>query len=94
MNGTGPILCAHLLRSVDGKLIDLLRSLSSDDWDLQTVAPQWRPASLAAHVIIPQQTAWRISTRGIDRQSEREQVQLKGDHQLAARALELTSVIA
>jgi hypothetical protein len=29
-----PILCAHLLRRVDEKLIDLLRSLEPSEWDL------------------------------------------------------------
>jgi hypothetical protein len=33
------ILCAHLLRRVDEKLIDLLGSLTNAEWNLQTVAP-------------------------------------------------------
>jgi hypothetical protein len=35
-NNLEPILCAHLLRRVDEKLIDLLRSLEPSEWDLQT----------------------------------------------------------
>lgn len=46
-----PILCAHLLRKVDGKLIELLRSLEAAEWDLQTVAPQWRVRDVAAHLL-------------------------------------------
>jgi hypothetical protein len=37
-----PILCAHLPRRVDEKLIDLLGSLTSAEWNLQTVAPLWK----------------------------------------------------
>jgi uncharacterized protein (TIGR03083 family) len=46
-----PILCAHLLREVDGKLIELLGSLEPAEWDLQTVAPQWRVRDVAAHLL-------------------------------------------
>lgn len=50
-NGCQPILCAHLLRAVDEKLIELLRALAPGDWDLQTVAPQWRVRDVAAHLL-------------------------------------------
>jgi uncharacterized protein (TIGR03083 family) len=46
-----PILCAHLLRRVDEKLIDLLSSLTPDDWDLQTTAPLWKVRDVAAHLL-------------------------------------------
>ena len=46
-----PILCAPLLREVDQKLIELLRSLSPGEWELQTVAPQWRVRDVAAHLL-------------------------------------------
>src|SRR5579859_1635904 len=50
-SGTDPILCAHLLRRVDAELIDLLRSLSPDEWDIQTVAPLWKVRDVAAHLL-------------------------------------------
>ena len=50
-NSPEPIRCAHLLRTVDEKLIDLLSSLTVDDWDLQTVAPSWRVRDVAAHLL-------------------------------------------
>lgn len=50
-DGLDPILCAHLLRKVDSKLIDLLRSLEASEWDLQTVAPLWRVRDVAAHLL-------------------------------------------
>ena len=49
--GPAPILCAHLLRRVDEKLIDLLSSLTPSEWDLQTVAPLWKVRHVAAHLL-------------------------------------------
>jgi len=46
-----PILCAHLLASVDERLIELLRSLSPGEWDLQTIAPLWTVRDVAAHLL-------------------------------------------
>ncbi|SRR5579871_3036040 len=51
ISGSEPILCAHLLRVVDQRLIELLKSLRTDEWDLQTVAPQWRVRDVAAHLL-------------------------------------------
>jgi mycothiol maleylpyruvate isomerase-like protein len=50
-SGTSPILCAHLMRSVDEKLIELLRSFAPSDWDMQTVVPQWKVRDVAAHLL-------------------------------------------
>jgi uncharacterized protein (TIGR03083 family) len=50
-SGSDPILCAHLLRKVDEKLIELLRSLSASEWDAQTVAPRWQVRDVAAHLL-------------------------------------------
>jgi len=49
--GTAPILCAHLLRRVDKELIDLLHSLTSGEWDIQTIAPSWKVRDVAAHLL-------------------------------------------
>ncbi len=46
-----PILCAPLLRKVDAKLIELLRSLEPAEWDLQTVSPAWKVRDVAAHLL-------------------------------------------
>jgi uncharacterized protein (TIGR03083 family) len=51
LGGTGPILCAHLLLRVDGALIELLRALPAEDWDRQTIAPQWKVRDVAAHLL-------------------------------------------
>lgn len=50
-SGSDPILCAPLLRRVDEKLIELLRSLSKSEWDTQTVAPRWQVRDVAAHLL-------------------------------------------
>ena len=50
-SGNDPILCAHLLRRVDDKLIELLLSLSPSEWDAQTVAPRWKVRDVAAHLL-------------------------------------------
>jgi uncharacterized protein (TIGR03083 family) len=50
-SASDPILCAHLLRKVDDKLIELLSSLRPDEWGLQTVAPLWKVRDVAAHLL-------------------------------------------
>jgi uncharacterized protein (TIGR03083 family) len=50
-NSLRPILCAHLLRKVDEKLIDLLSALAPSEWELQTVAPLWKVRDVAAHLL-------------------------------------------
>jgi uncharacterized protein (TIGR03083 family) len=51
LGGYDPILCANLLRVVDEKLLELLRSLTVAEWDLQTVAPRWEVRDVAAHLL-------------------------------------------
>ena len=46
-----PILTAHLFPKVDGLLLELLRSLSPEDWEQQTVSPKWRVKDVAAHLL-------------------------------------------
>ena len=46
-----PILCAHLLRRVDEKLIELLSSFTPAEWDLRTIAPLWKVRDVAAHLL-------------------------------------------
>ena len=47
----GPLLTAHLFPALDARLIELLRSLTSDDWELQTIAPRWKIKDVAAHLL-------------------------------------------
>jgi len=46
-----PILTAHLFPKVDGLLLALLRSLSPQDWEKQTVSPKWKVKDVAAHLL-------------------------------------------
>jgi uncharacterized protein (TIGR03083 family) len=47
----GPILVAPLLLIVDRLLIDLLGSLSPEEWERQTVAAKWKVKDVAAHLL-------------------------------------------
>ena len=46
-----PILTAHLFPEIEARLIELLRSLTADEWELQTVAPAWKVKDVAAHLL-------------------------------------------
>ena len=46
-----PILTAHLFPKLEMMLLDLLRSLSPNDWEKQTVAPKWKVKDVAAHLL-------------------------------------------
>jgi len=46
-----PILTAHLFPKLDGMLIELLRSLTAEDWEKQTVSPKWKVKDVAAHLL-------------------------------------------
>src|SRR6185436_5803192 len=46
-----PIFTAHLFGKLEDKLLELLRSLSPEDWEKQTVAPKWKVKDVAAHLL-------------------------------------------
>jgi len=46
-----PIFTAHLFPKLEGKLIELLRSLGAEDWEKQTLAPKWKVKDVAAHLL-------------------------------------------
>jgi uncharacterized protein (TIGR03083 family) len=46
-----PILTAHLVPVVEAHLVDLLRSLTPSEWELQTLAPAWTVKEVAAHLL-------------------------------------------
>lgn len=51
MSELGPIYTADLFPKLEARLIELLRSLSAEDWERQTVAPLWRVKDVAAHLL-------------------------------------------
>jgi len=46
-----PIFTAHLFPKLEGMLIELLQSLTAEDWEKQTLAPKWRVKDVAAHLL-------------------------------------------
>ena len=50
--------------------------------------------NVASSVTLPEDLAWRLFTRGIDRRSARAQVEITGDPDLGERVLHLTAIVA
>lgn len=46
-----PIFTIDLLPKIDKKLLEVLRSLSPDDWQKQTLAPLWKVHDVALHLL-------------------------------------------
>lgn len=46
-----PIQALHLFPRLDEKLLELLRSLSPEDWNKPTLAKQWTVKDIAAHLL-------------------------------------------
>lgn len=46
-----PIDTRSLFKPLDGKLLELLKSLSDDDWTKQTVAKAWNVKDVASHLL-------------------------------------------
>jgi Mycothiol maleylpyruvate isomerase N-terminal domain len=46
-----PIRVSHLFRPLDASLIDLLKSLTIEEWNAQTVARLWKVKDVAAHLL-------------------------------------------
>jgi hypothetical protein len=68
-------------------------------WFLSKGASRWElvkqsPTEFASRVTIPQDIAWRVFTRGIDRESARVQTKIIGDHHLGERVFDLTAIVA
>jgi uncharacterized protein (TIGR03083 family) len=47
----GPIFTAQLFPGLEGKLVELLRSLGPEEWEKQTLAPKWKVKDVAAHLL-------------------------------------------
>lgn len=46
-----PIIITDLFYKLDEKLIEVLQSLSDDDWNKQTIAPLWTVKDIAVHLL-------------------------------------------
>src|SRR5215470_13207229 len=75
----------------------LLVEISGDcggQWCLLQSQNKWSftsdlPSTITSHIIIPQSIAWRIFTKGMDRESARAMVTITGDQALAEHVLHL-----
>jgi uncharacterized protein (TIGR03083 family) len=65
----------------------LLRS--HDSWSFTSELP----SAIVSHIIIPQSIAWRLFTKGIDRESARAKVTIIGDIALAEHVLQLVAIV-
>lgn len=67
-------------------------------WFLSRESTAWALAKesagdFAAHVTIPQELAWRLFTKGIDRNAARTQIGIEGNRELAEKILHLTAIV-
>ncbi len=51
MNTPGPILIADCIPALDQKLVELLETLSPEDWKKQTIAPKWKVEDVVLHLL-------------------------------------------
>lgn len=47
-----PIEVTHLFHKLDEKLIVLLKSLTEEEWQMQTVAKLWKVKDVAGHLLV------------------------------------------
>ena len=92
----------HAYRNVIAEINKaLLVEISGDcggQWCLLRSHDSWSytrefPAAIASHIIIPQSIAWRLFTKGIDRESARAQVTIAGDIAFAEHVLDLVAIV-
>jgi uncharacterized protein (TIGR03083 family) len=68
-------------------------------WHLYREEARWaltmeEGGRFAAETVIPEEIAWRIFTKGIDRESARSQVKISGDRSLALPVLGMVSIVS
>lgn len=93
----------HAYRSVPAENGTVLRVHIVGDcggtWQLLREPDCWRlvvatPIAPACRVSIPQEIAWRIFTKGIDRAATEAQTRVEGDRQLAQPVLSMVAIVA
>jgi uncharacterized protein (TIGR03083 family) len=93
----------HLYRDTDARagtvLLIEIAGECGGQWFLARESGRWgfveqSAAERAAHVTIPQEIAWRLFTRGIDRDSATAQIKIAGDPRLGNLVLDLTAIVA
>jgi hypothetical protein len=92
----------HTYRDVDAPVgTSLLLEISGEcggRWFLSRGSIGWGLTKLsegefASRVRIPQELAWRVFTKGIDRDSARAQIEIEGNRDLGKKVLQLTAIV-
>jgi hypothetical protein len=92
----------HVYRDVDATPgTSLLLEISGEcggQWFLSKGSAGWHfvestGTKWTSRVSIPQELAWRVFTKGIDRDSARSQIQVNGDRELGDKVLQLTAIV-
>jgi uncharacterized protein (TIGR03083 family) len=92
----------HAFRYVEASLGAVLAVVISGEcggqWLLSRGTASWNfvgrsTGDFAARVTVPQELAWRLFTKGIDRDSARAQLEIEGDRDLGERILNLTAIV-
>jgi hypothetical protein len=92
----------HLYRDVEAPSgTILLLEISGDcggQWFLSKAPTKWEfvksaAENIAARVKIPQELAWRVFTKGIDRDSVSSQISIEGNKNLGEKVLHLTAIV-
>jgi len=92
----------HLYRDVEAPLGTVLlveiEGECGGRWFLSRRNERWElvkesTAEPTARVTIPQEIAWRVFTKGIDRDSAKAQIKVQGDPYLGQHVLELTAIV-
>jgi hypothetical protein len=92
----------HVYRAVDAPIgTAVLLEISGEcggQWFLAKKSAGWdfvraSPGEFAARVTIPQELAWRLFTKGIDRDSARKQITLEGNRALGEKVLFLVAIV-
>ncbi|MGH9174179.1 MAG: maleylpyruvate isomerase N-terminal domain-containing protein, partial [Vicinamibacterales bacterium] len=69
-------------------------------WRLQRHAGRWslvaraEPGPIVSRTTMPQEIAWRVFTKGIDRSEARRQTSIEGDERIGSAVLGLTAIVA
>jgi len=87
---------AERFPTLDAHLIDLLRSLclrTGSGKHLRQHGKSKTSPRIVAIVTIPQDIAWRICTKGIERERVRKQVPVTGDAVLNAHVLDMLAIV-
>jgi hypothetical protein len=92
----------HVYRDVDGPvgavLVVEISGECGGQWFLSKGSTAWdfvrrSAGEFASRVTIPQALAWRVFTKGIDRDTARAQIEIEGNRDLGEKVLCLTAIV-